>query len=87
MSRRYEKLYNNLVIEDLDGIYKRTGCLKPCHYTEYSLVGEILAGRDNFTSVYVQRARSTSTVKREILGTKVPPLTISDTDFMFYYSD
>ena len=45
-----------------------TGCLKPCHYTVYSLVGEILTGRKNYTSVYLQTARSTNTVKREILG-------------------
>ena len=33
----YEKLYNKLWIEDLDGIYRRTGCLKPCHYMKYRL--------------------------------------------------
>ena len=38
--RRYEKLYNDLVIEDLDGIYKRTGCLKPCHYMKYWIEGD-----------------------------------------------
>ena len=45
-----------------------TGCLKPCHYTHYSLVGEVLTGRQNYTSVYLQTAKSTNTFKREILG-------------------
>ena len=45
-----------------------TGCLKPCHYTVYSLVGEILTGKQNYTSLYLQMAKSTNTVKREILG-------------------
>ena len=40
--RRYEKLYYNLVVEDLDGIYKRTGCLKPCNYIKYWIVGDRL---------------------------------------------
>ena len=42
LSRRYEKLYYNLIFEDLDGIYKRTGCLKPCNYLKYWIVGDRL---------------------------------------------
>ena len=53
---------------ELDRIVSLTDCLKPCHYTEYSLVGETLATKRNFTSVFIQRAKSTNTVKREILG-------------------
>ena len=40
--RMYEKLYNKLWIEDLDGIYRRTGCLKPCHYMKYKIEGDRL---------------------------------------------
>ena len=38
--RRYEELYKNLLVEDLDGIYKKTGCLKPCHYLKYWVEGD-----------------------------------------------
>ena len=27
-------------MEDLDGIYKKTGCLKPCHYLKYWVEGD-----------------------------------------------
>ena len=40
LSRRYEELYKNLLVEDLDGIYKKTGCLKPCHYLKYWVEGD-----------------------------------------------
>ena len=40
MSRRYDELYKNLIVEDLDGIYKRTGCRKPCHYMRYWVEGD-----------------------------------------------
>ena len=53
---------------ELDRIVSLTDCLKPCHYTAYSLVGETLTGRKNYTSVLIQRAKSTDTVRREILG-------------------
>ena len=53
---------------ELDRIVSLTDCLKPCHYTAYSVVGEMLTGRSNTTSVFIQRAKSTNTVKREILG-------------------
>ena len=53
---------------ELDRIVNLTGCLKPCHYTVYSLVGEIPTGKQNYTSVYLQMAKSTNTFKREILG-------------------
>ena len=42
MQRLYEKIYNKLELEDLDGIYERTGCLKPCHYLKYNIVGDRL---------------------------------------------
>ena len=42
LSRKYENLYGNLIVEDLDGIYKRTGCLKPCHYMKYWIEGDRL---------------------------------------------
>ena len=40
VNRRYEELYRELHVKDLEGIYKRTGCRKPCHYFKYWLVGE-----------------------------------------------
>ena len=27
-------------MEDLDGIYQKTGCLKPCKYFKYKIVGD-----------------------------------------------
>ena len=42
MQRLYEKIYNKLELEDLDGIYERTGGLKPCHYLKYKLEGDQL---------------------------------------------
>ena len=38
--REYEKLYDELYIKDLVGIYKKTGCLKPCHYMKYRIEGD-----------------------------------------------
>ena len=38
--REYEKLFDELANEDLVGIYKKTGCLKPCHYMKYRIVGD-----------------------------------------------
>ena len=40
MQRFYENIYNKLELEDLDGIYERTGCLKPCHYLKYKIEGD-----------------------------------------------
>ena len=42
MQRLYEKIYNKLELKDLDGIYKRAGCLRPCHYLKYKLEGDRL---------------------------------------------
>ena len=53
---------------ELDKITNLTGCLKPCRYTQYSLVGDVLTGRQNSTSMFLQRPSSTSMMKREILG-------------------
>ena len=38
--REYEKLFDEIVFEDLVGIYKKTGCLKPCHYMKYQILGD-----------------------------------------------
>ena len=38
--REYEKLYDELYVEDLVGTYKKTGCLKPCHYMKYRIEGD-----------------------------------------------
>ena len=38
--REYEKLFEELNVEDLVGIYKKTGCLKPCHYMKYRIEGD-----------------------------------------------
>ena len=40
LCREYEKLFVELVYEDLVGIYKKTGCLKPCHYMKYRIEGD-----------------------------------------------
>ena len=40
LDREYEKLFEELLNEDLVGIYKKTGCLKPCHYMKYRIEGD-----------------------------------------------
>ena len=43
--REYEALYNSVSEEELGSIVRKTGCLSPCHYTEY---------RSEWTRVSVQ---------------------------------
>ena len=38
--RSYAVFYNKIYVADLTTIFNWTGCSKPCHYKEYSLLGE-----------------------------------------------
>ena len=39
MFRKYDKLYYDLKYDGESGIAKKTGCIKPCHYKQYNIIG------------------------------------------------
>ena len=39
MFREYEELYFDLKFEGESGIAKKTGCIKPCYYKQYKILG------------------------------------------------
>ena len=69
MFRQFETTYGLLFLEEYSGIQKITGCLKPCSYKEYKLIGDKLPTAfvsDHYVVAFWAISNET-TVEREYL--------------------
>ena len=64
----HDKIHIDLGLLDIEEVVNKTGCLRPCHYTEYSLPSSPEQTTVfNESHLFLMMARKTATKRREVL--------------------
>jgi hypothetical protein len=65
----YEKMYHQIQMSELLMILKLTGCMKPCYYKQYSVIGEKTSTsfQSDFFTISFWAISNDTRVKKELL--------------------